>query len=248
MVHRFFVEQPIHANAIELKGAEAHHLIHALRASIGTEVVLWDGSGTEFSARITNLSRSSAQLEILAQQEVDRELPFKITLGVAMPKGDRQRWLVEKVVELGVTKIVPLISERSVYRPTDRLLSRMRRTAIEASKQCGRNRLAEVASAQNVAEFLSAAPKNALRLVAHPCSPNHSPMPNDAGAEALAQPTIPMPRYLAVGPEGGFTVQEIQTAVDAQWQILDLGPRTLRTETAAIALVAAGTIRLPKPA
>ena len=241
MVHRFFVDQPIHTNAIDLEGAEAHHLIHALRASIGTEVVLWDGSGAEFSARIINLTRSSARLEILARKEVDRELPIKITLGVALPKGDRQRWLVEKAVELGVATIVPLITERSVVRPTDQVLSRMRRTAIEASKQCGRNRLAEVAPAHNVAEyFLTAPKKSAVRLVAHPDSPNTSPMARDDPSTQSA-----VARYLAVGPEGGFTNREIRMATEADWQILGLGPRTLRTETAAIALVAAGTIRLP---
>ena len=119
----------------------------------------------------------------------------------------------------------------------------MRRTVIEASKQCGRTRLAEVSPTQELAEYLSSAPQEmALRLVAHPDAP-HVPTQISQRSAASHPPTSPV--MLAVGPEGGFTKPEIQLAIDAGWQIFSLGPRILRTETAAIALMAARTIQLP---
>src|ERR1700732_1182187 len=93
---RFFHASPIDRDSVSLDGAEAHHLIHVLRAKPGLEVTLFDGSGAEFLARVERIERSAVRLAILERQEVDRELPVRISLGVATPKGDRQRWLIEK--------------------------------------------------------------------------------------------------------------------------------------------------------
>ena len=115
--------------------------------------MLWDGSGAEFSAKVAQIGRSSVDLEVRQRHEIDRELSFSLTLGVALPKGDRQRWLVEKCTELGTTCLVPLITERGVAQPVEKALSRLERTVIETCKQCGRNRLMEIAPPSSLEAF-----------------------------------------------------------------------------------------------
>ena len=232
MSQRFFVEPPITGESATLADAEAHHLIHVMRARPGDELTLFDGSGAEFPARVTKLSRSHVDVAVLSRLEISRELPFDLTLGVAMPRGDRQKWLVEKATELGVTHFVPLVTARSVVEPGSGALDKLRRAVIESAKQCGRNRLMQIAPPQPWPEFLVSAPTDALRVVAHPT------IGVDAAAK-FAQPTQPArgPVVLAVGPEGGFTDEEIAAADRAGWRRESLGPRILRIETAALALV-----------
>ncbi len=119
MSDRYFIDQPISADRLTLSGAEAHHLIHVMRAAPGTRVTLFDGGGDECTAVVERIGRSEVELSILAREQIDRELPFGLTLGVALPKGDRQKWLVEKAVELGVTGIVPL-ADATRRRPAGR--------------------------------------------------------------------------------------------------------------------------------
>jgi 16S rRNA (uracil1498-N3)-methyltransferase len=113
MADRYFSDRPIVDSLAVLAGAEAHHLIHVMRARPGTEIVLFDGSGAQFSARVERLRRAEVELAVLTRDEIDRELPRAVTLAVALPKGDRQRWLVEKATELGVARLVPLRTVRS---------------------------------------------------------------------------------------------------------------------------------------
>src|SRR6185369_1356862 len=145
MSERFFSPHPISAGGMMLDGPEAHHLLHVMRASVGDEVTLFDGSGAEFRATVVTLRRADAELRIVERNEIDRELPFALVVGVALPKGDRQKWLVEKLTELGVTTLVPLVTERSVAQPAAAAVDRLRRYVIEAAKQCGRNRLMKIA-------------------------------------------------------------------------------------------------------
>ena len=124
-----------------------------MRATPGTQVTLFDGSGDEFAAAVDRVGRSEVELAILSRESINRELPFALTLGVALPKGDRQKWLVEKAVELGVARIVPLRTQRSVAQPVEQALVRLRRAVIEASKQCGRNRLLQIDPPQTMARL-----------------------------------------------------------------------------------------------
>jgi 16S rRNA (uracil1498-N3)-methyltransferase len=265
MTDRYFAETPITGGKARLVGPEAHHLIHVMRVEPGEEVVLFDGSGAEFAARVERVHRSEAELTVLSRHEADRELALEVTLGVALPKGERQRWLVEKAVELGVKRLVPLGTERSVVRPGERTLARLCKTVIEASKQCGRNRLMEIAQSRAWPDFVAGAPVADLRLVAHPRTraaeegqpSGHVPSASTrsrhtssrtpdsraptAGCEPEAYLSSVQPSQavvLAVGPEGGFTEEEVAVATSAGWRLVDLGPRTLRTETAAILLAA----------
>lgn len=236
MSDRYFVENPIaeadsQSQHVLLTGAEAHHLIHVMRAKPGAEVVLFDGSGAEFPAQVARIGRSEVELAVLSRRQVDRELPLDVSLAVALPKGDRQRWLVEKAVELGVSQIVPLYTTRSVARPSPQALDRLRRAVVEASKQCGRNRLMQIAPPRQWAELLADDAGTTRRIMAHPHGEGSPRVP--FLADSLTGPVL-----LAIGPEGGFAAEEVTLAIDAGWQTIDLGPRILRTETAAILLVA----------
>ncbi|MEX2140035.1 MAG: 16S rRNA (uracil(1498)-N(3))-methyltransferase [Pirellulales bacterium] len=238
MPDRYFVETPITGRQARLEGAEAHHLANVMRAKPGQQVTLFDGSGAEFDARIESVGRSTVDLAIVDRSEVDRELARRITLAVALPKGDRQRWLVEKTTELGVARLVPLITSRSVAQPVETALARSRRAVVEASKQCGRNRLMEISQAVAFAEFVRWEADGAERWIAQP-SDSKSRGGASPTARSQAEPGNERRALIvAVGPEGGFTDDEVRAAIDAGFSQLDLGPRILRVETAAIAVAA----------
>jgi 16S rRNA (uracil1498-N3)-methyltransferase len=232
MSRRYFVDSPITGETAVLTGQEAQHLSKVMRAKVGDELVLFDGSGAEFPARIEKIARSQVDLSVSGRREVDRELPFRLVIGVALPKGDRQRWLVEKLVELGVGELVPLVTARSVAQPSGNALERLQRAVAEASKQCGRNRLMVVSQANTFADFIVAAAEIGTRLIAHP--------PADGELVALSIKVASGSKAIvAVGPEGGFTDDEIALADEHHWSRVSLGSRVLRTETAAVALAAA---------
>jgi 16S rRNA (uracil1498-N3)-methyltransferase len=232
MADRYFVDEPIQTDSVTLAGAEAHHLIHVMRAKPGAEVVLFDASGSEFAARVERVGRADITLAVLARHEIDRELPIRLTLGVSLPKGDRQRWLVEKAVELGVTRLAPLVARRGVAQSSVEPPERLRRAVIEAAKQCGRNRLMEIAPAAPLEDFLRSAGGCAARWLAHPGGSTLA-----AALEGLGQLDRDDQIALAIGPEGGFTDEEVESARSAGWQVIDLGARVLRIETAACMLV-----------
>ncbi|HVX64571.1 MAG TPA: 16S rRNA (uracil(1498)-N(3))-methyltransferase [Pirellulales bacterium] len=231
MADRYYVETPIVGDRAVVSGDEAHHLLHVMRAKVGQQATLFDGSGAEFSARVERLGRTEAELLILGRSEVDRELPHELTLAVALPKGDRQRWLVEKAVELGVTRLVPLETARGVAQPVDKALARLRRAVIEACKQCGRNHLMEIEPSRAWGEHCRERPAAAeLRLVADPASP--IPL-RSAGIDSASAVQA------AIGPEGGWTAEELTLAEEHGWRRVRLGRRILRIETAALNLAAA---------
>ncbi len=237
MSRRYYSAAPLTGPQATLDGPEAHHRLHVLRAQPGAQATLFDGSGCEFDAEVTACRRSTVELTITARREVDRELPAPSVLGVPLPKGDRQRWLVEKAVELGVTRLVPLRTEHSTEHGA-RPAGKLDRYVIEASKQCGRNRLMEITELRTWEQWLTLAgeadekPLEARRLVAH-----FTGQPRGAINVGEARPT-----YAAVGPEGGFTDAEIAAATAAGWKIASLGPRILRVETAAVFLATAAAM------
>ena len=231
MSERYYCDHPIQGDCATLAGSEAHHLLHVMRATLGEQVTLFDGSGVEFRAEITSTSRSGAELAILDRVDVDRELPFHLTVAAALPKGDRQKWLVEKLTELGVSRLVPLVTTRSVAEPTFGATTRLQRSVIEACKQCGRNRLMTIAESTPW-EKLVGIEGCASRWLAHPTG-----MPLSSQPSAFEGGIV-----IAVGPEGGFSDQEVEFARNSGWHIVSLGTRILRVETAAVALAAAVTL------
>lgn len=236
MPDRYFSENPIDGPTVVLDGNEAHHLLHVMRAKPGLEITVFDGQGGEFAAEVTACQRSTVEVAVGPRQDIERELPFELTLAVALPKGDRQRWLIEKCTELGVTKIVPLQLARST--PARRASKgdgnkstgseKLTRYVIAASKQCGRNRLMEIAEPMNWPNFLDAT-TTGKRLIAHP---GGHPLARAEHRKAESEPLC-----IAIGPEGGFTDDEVAQALDSGWNVVGLGERILRIETAALVLV-----------
>ena len=231
MTARYFLDTPVIGDNASLDGPETHHLIHVMRATPGMEIMLFDGTGVEYVARVESVGRTTVSLAILSREDIDREPAVSLTLGTPLPKGDRQKWLIEKAVELGIRRIVPLETARSVALPTPKALARLSRTVIEASKQCGRNRLMEITAPRTWADFVNQSREVPCRLLAHPTTAVSTGKP-------VEKPQQPAEVYLAVGPEGGFTEAEVALATEAKWQPVDLGPRILRIETAAILLTA----------
>jgi 16S rRNA (uracil1498-N3)-methyltransferase len=231
---RFYHPPPIGLGPVTLDGPEAHHLIHVLRAKPGLEITLFAGDGAEYSANVVKVERTHVRLEVGTRREIDRELPIAVTVGVAIPKGDRQKWLVEKLTELGAARLVPLVTERGVAQPTGEALRRFERSVIEASKQCGRNQLMEITAPSGLAEFLIRR-SEAAKWFAHPdgnAMPPHLELASTDSEVAIA-----------IGPEGGFTEKEVKQAREADWRPVGLGRQILRTETAAVAmLVVAGAL------
>ncbi len=233
MPDRYYSTEPIDSSTATLTGSEAHHMLHVMRAKPGFELIVFDGQGGEFAAEVVECQRSMVKLTVGPRQDIERELSYELTLAVSLPKGDRQRWLLEKCVELGVTCLVPLQTVRSVGSKSDSN-TKLARYVIEASKQCGRNRLMEIAS-PIAWPALVAETTSAQRLLAHP------------GGQPLAAIDCSTNEddklLLAIGPEGGFTDEEVSQAVEAGWETVGLGARILRIETAAVALVSALTLR-----
>lgn len=235
VTQRYFSERrldldPSGNGEARLTDAEAHHFLHVMRGGAGDRVTLFDGSGREFDAEVVQASRREVTLTLLACQDVDREVAAKLILGVALPKGDRQKVLVEKLTEVGVVRVVPLVTEHAVAVPKASALAKLRRLVIESSKQCRRNRLMEIAEPAAWADLLASA--SGERWIAHPGGPPLAP--SDPDAEE--------PITLAIGPEGGFADAEVRDAEDAGWRVVSLGRRILRIETAAIVLAASRAI------
>ncbi len=222
MADRFFTDKPLSLGEFVLDGAEAHHLGAVRRFAPGDAVVLFNGDGAEYPAEIAEVSKRQAVLRVLARVEANREIPFPIVVGCALPKRERLDFLLEKLVEVGATRFVPLVTERSVVRPKEDKLEKWRRAVVEASKQCGRNRLMAVDKPLSLAEFLNAGWPGEKRIL-------HTGLPSMVASTGIAGAAF------AVGPEGGFTDVEIDAATEAGWRTLSFGPRVLRVETAAIA-------------
>jgi 16S rRNA (uracil1498-N3)-methyltransferase len=229
MTARFYSATPIHEDRATLDGDEAHHLLHVMRLGPRDRVVLFDGSGVEFDAEIVVCGRQSVELAVLERRKESRERAHQLVMGVALPKGDRQKWLVEKLTELGIAELVPLQTQRSVVQPGTSAIARLARTVIEASKQCGRNQLMQISPTRAFVDFVvEQSGKSEVRLIAHSAGEEFAEVVRTSQTDVVC----------AVGPEGGFTDDELDAASAAGWDVVSLGPRILRIETAAIAIAA----------
>lgn len=224
---RFYLNWPLQPGPVLVAGAEAHHLASVCRLRPGDAVCLFNGDGREYPARIVEIRRREVALEVESVSAPDRELPFALEVAAPLPKGDRAQFLVEKLTELGATALAPLDCERSVVQPGAAKLEKLERYVIEASKQCGRNVLMRVARPTPWREYCAQPAAGAVRWLAHPQGdPRGGRMDSAPGAICVA-----------VGPEGGFTDAEIDLARKHDWELIGLGPRILRIETAALAMV-----------
>ncbi len=231
MSNRFFVKQPPAADRFQISDQTAHHMINVMRMKVGDSVILFDGSNHEYLGIIEEVTKKSVTLSLQAVEEVSREPDVCLTLAVAFPKGDRQKFMIEKLVELGVNRLVPLLTERSVVKVQARSMEKMERWIEEASKQCGRNQLMQVEAAISFDKWIKQT-DNGPRFMADP----NAKQENISDAIRIARAA--KSASLTIGPEGGFTLQEAEVARQEGWAPLRLGAATLRIETAAIAAAA----------
>lgn len=218
-----------------LPAAQAHHAARVLRLRVGEQVTLFNGDGAEYPAVIARIARDRVTLDVGARAEVDREAVLAVTLAQAISGGERMDFTVQKAVELGVAAIQPLTSTRSVVRldaeRAQRRVAHWQTVAARACEQSGRNRVPAVAPVAALREWL-ARPARApatLRLMLSPRARQRlRDLPAPHGGIALL-----------AGPEGGFAAEEQECAEQAGYLPVRLGPRILRTETAALAAVAA---------
>ena len=231
-VPRFFAPVQLSLGAeIDLPERVARHCA-VLRLRRGDAVVLFNGEGGEFSAELTRVSRRDARAHVISRQTSERESPLVIALAQCVSSGDRMDATLQKSTELGVSRIVPIASERSVVRLSsdraDRRVAHWRNVVIAACEQCGRNHVPEVAAIIDFDGFLAQAAADGLRLLLAP----------DADRD-LKRLEPPGKVTLLVGPEGGLAPEERQRAERRGFVPVRFGPRVLRTETAPLAAIAA---------
>jgi 16S rRNA (uracil1498-N3)-methyltransferase len=225
-MERVYFPGPITGARAEISGQEAHHLARVRRAGQGMPVELFDGKGSVFVGKVERVDRHRVEVVIEARRPPKAAPPVSITLATAVPKGDRFDWLVEKATELGVSRIVPIRTARSVVDPRSSKLERLRRVVVEACKQSGRDLLLTIADPTDWDQLL-ADPGSGTLLIAHPGGTRI------AGLEPIREATI------AIGPEGGFDDEEIARGLSSGATLVSLGPNILRIETAALAASAA---------
>jgi 16S rRNA (uracil1498-N3)-methyltransferase len=230
---RVFLDAALEAGSIvELPKETGAHLAKVLRARSGDEVVLFNGDGREFSGIIESVRGNRVAAAIGSPREVDLESRIAITLVQCLPRGEKMDFVVQKATELGVACIVPVTSQRSVVRLDERQAqskqAHWQAVAISACEQCGRTRLPSIESPMPLLNYLGqVAPGGQHRWVLEP---------ETAPDRAAPRESLPAAQ-IAVGPEGGFAEDELEAFRIAGFSRLGLGPRVLRTETAAIAAV-----------
>ena len=236
MTNRFFVDRSVSrwdSREALLSGDEAHHFSKVMRGKVGDSLVLFDGTGTYAHGIVEAIQKGGIKIRIEETFADNIESPLRLTVASALPKGDRQRFLVEKLAELGVAQFVPVLMERSVARANESTLQRLRRYVIEAAKQCGRNALMEITHEVPI-DKLNDLLTTEKKFILHPVALGSIGQTTFRQhlADTLGNITI------LVGPEGSFTDQEVTEMLQAGFEPLDLGKRILRTETACVAAAA----------
>jgi len=229
---RLFVELPLAIDAqLSIIGDQARYIGRVLRARPGDEVSLFNGNGGEYRARIEAISKTQVQVTVLQFAAADRESPLPVRLIQGVSRGDRMDTVVQKATELGVRRISPLLSEFSVVRldaeRADKRTRHWEAVSRSACEQCGRNRPPQIDPPCRIDALLAESDPTVTRLVLLP----------DAKQSLHALTQQPAAVELLIGPEGGLSAIEQERALAAGYLAVSMGPRTMRTETAAIAAI-----------
>ena len=230
---------------IELPANVAHHAARVLRLEQGDEITLFNGNGGEFSAIIARISKSGTMVEVAEQFDIERESPLNITLVQAVCASEKMDWIMQKGVELGVSRIQPIVTKRSMVKlageRADKRVRHWQQIVISACEQCGRNHVPQVLPLLSLPDWLDGqmiewrnlchgTPHNLCFMLSPTAEKSLCDFPKVTQVAALT---------LLVGPEGGFAPEEEAAALVIGFVPLRLGERILRTETAALAAVAA---------
>lgn len=247
MSRRRFYAPPenITASLVTLSTQETHHLIHVLRMTPGNDAFVFDGCGRELRCTFRRVEGNQAQLEIVDSLFDVVESPIDLTLAQALAKGEKFDFIIQKATELGVNSIVPLITRYADVRLDDQQklnrVERWRRISLEAAKQCGRRRLVEITEPRRLSHYIAEResthpiPSEASRIQRALLFTERGGVPvTEALADASRQSEI----FAFIGPEGGWSDDELQSLTECGCQAVTLGPRVLRTETAALVALA----------
>jgi len=214
---------------VRVAGSAATHIARVLRLKAGDALTLFNGRGGEYAGRIEEFGKGAVTVSVGEQRPIERESSLALTLAQGVSRGERMDWVVQKATELGASRIVPVFTERSVVRlaakQADRKVQHWRAIAVGACEQSGRNRIPEVAAPLDFHEFLQTEAPAAMRLL---LSPTGAVRMSDLEHSGTGITVL-------IGPEGGLAEAEQQAAVAAGFKPVRLGPRVLRTETAALA-------------
>ncbi len=229
---RFYSPTPIpNQQRWALPDAVFHHAIRVLRLSIDDEITLFDGSSTEYHVKIVSVTKQAAEVVLIAQSTENRESPLTISLAQALLNHDKMDWVIQKAVELGVKEIMPLMTERSMVKLTqDKVKPRVERwlnIAISACEQSGRNHIPIIHAPQSLESWTSHLSID-KKVVLHPQASVTMKELTYQKCESVV---------FAVGPEGGFSPEEMTLLARYQFSSIRLGPRVLRTETAGLAIL-----------
>ena len=243
MTNRFFLDRSVSQWELEsgkalLAGDEAHHFCKVMRGKVGDSLILFDGTGPYSLGIAESILKEGVQVAITHTLVDDVESPLRLTVAAALPKGDRQRFLIEKLAELGVARFMPVQMERSVARASESAIQRLRRYVIEAAKQCGRNVLMEITNEVPMNKLNDQWTPEAAKFLLHPIALGSVGQITPRQILSGTPHVLPEKIVILAGPEGSFTDQEVEWALQAGFSPLDLGKRILRTETACIAAAA----------
>jgi 16S rRNA (uracil1498-N3)-methyltransferase len=229
---RIYQPIPLSPNTtVRLDEKASHHLARVLRASVGEALTLFNGQGGEYTAIITQIDKKAVQVQLNDFNPREAESPLNIHLAQGLARGEKMDYIIQKAVELGVKKVIPLITERCNVRlegeREEKRLQHWQSVAISACEQSGRNTLPEVTPPQILKTWLPQAKANQCFVLSPQATPKLTNI--DLPSDAIV--------ILLIGPEGGLSDQEIAAAINQGFQPLNLGPRILRTETAPLAAI-----------
>jgi len=231
---RLFVEQPLTVGQqVTLDEKRSHYLQHVLRAAVGNSITVFDGSGRDYLARIETLQKKSLQLSITGAADPLQhiaESPLRSVLAIAISKGERMDWIMQKATELGITAIQPLISQHMALKMDAARAEKKQRhwqgVVVSACEQCGRSVVPQVAAARKLTDWLDSS-RGDLKLIFTPGGESFSSI-------AEAQPCPPAEVSILIGAEGGFSEAEMTQAKQCDFVGIGFSPRILRTETAPV--------------
>lgn len=229
-VPRIYTSQPLtDSQTIQLEEGPSHHLAKVLRMQEGRELILFNGDGAEYPALIAQVGKKMVTVNLQEKHNIDRESSLEIELAIGVSRGERFDWVLQKATELGVTRIVPIITERTEVKISgdrlEKIRDRWQQILISACEQCQRNRLPQLSDPVVLPNWLETVTSD-VRFVLH-----------HRDTQSLPQAARPASVSLLIGPEGGLSDGEIVLAKQAGFDALTLGPRVLRTETAPIAAI-----------
>ena len=231
MLHRVFCESLL-TDEVVIDETEAHHLLHVLRLKPGDSVCLFDGIGSEVDAVIVRNSRREVFCAVTLRRTASTPKRSGLTVIAAPPKAERLKWMVEKLTEIGVDRLILLQSERTVVTPAESRVEKLRSTVINACKQCRRNELMQLSPLQTLTSVLDDIVTQRIsgqHFIAHP-----GPTQPESTNGLVDSPPANQSRLLLIGPEGGFTEAEFQAAIDSGSEIIQWPSTILRIETAAV--------------